>query len=293
MLPKLRDLAQSGDMLHCDLTELPGLDYLASPTGVIAQAQAAAAAAFGAEQTWFLVNGCSVAIHAAVLAVAGPGDTLLLARNCHQAAYAAVTLAGCHPFWLYPELDPDFDLAHGVSPASLSQGLHEARAAGCRVAGVLLVSPTYYGAALHIRELAAVCHEAGIPLLVDEAHGGHFGLLPDPQVAAGEAGGEGGAAPDGPPGPLPPSALSQGADLVMHSTHKALSALTQAAMLHAQGGRVDRGRVSRALQMLQVRLAGHCGWQGAAGEEAGQGLRSEGVWGGGWSESEEWCGAMT
>ncbi|KAL6756244.1 Orn/Lys/Arg decarboxylase [Haematococcus lacustris] len=104
----------------------PGLDYLASPTGVIAQAQAAAAAAYGAEQTWFLVNGCSVAIHAEVLAVAGPGDTLLLARNCHQAAYAAVTLAGCHPFWLYPELDPDFDLAHGISPTSRSQGLQQA-----------------------------------------------------------------------------------------------------------------------------------------------------------------------
>ncbi|KAJ9525636.1 hypothetical protein QJQ45_003359 [Haematococcus lacustris] len=107
--------------------EARGLDYLASPTGVIAQAQAAAAAAFGAEQTWFLVNGCSVAIHAEVLAVAGSGDALLLARNCHQAAYAAVTLA----------------------------------------------------------ELATVCHEAGIPLLVDEAHGGQYGLLPDPQVAAG------------------------------------------------------------------------------------------------------------
>lgn len=80
------------------------------------------------------------------------------------------------------------------------------------------------------KELASICHDHGVPLLVDEAHGGHFGLHPA----------------------FPPSALQQGADLSVQSTHKVLSAMTQAAMLHIRGTRVDQARVSRALQMLQV-----------------------------------------
>ncbi|KAL6762720.1 hypothetical protein V8C86DRAFT_2432363 [Haematococcus lacustris] len=142
-------------------TRPPELDNVAPRE---AKAQAAAAAAYGAEQTWFLVNGCSVAIHAEV---AGAGSY----RSGRRAAAGAqlppsgircgdaggpqprptcpALPTGCHPFWLYPELDPDFDLAHGISPTSRSRGLQQARAAGCRVAGVLLVSPTYF--ALHIR----------------------------------------------------------------------------------------------------------------------------------------------
>lgn len=71
-----------------------GLDYLAYPTGAIRQAQALAATAVGAEQTWFLVNGTSCGIHAAVMATCGPGDCLMLARNCHQSAFAAAVFAG-------------------------------------------------------------------------------------------------------------------------------------------------------------------------------------------------------
>ena len=82
-----------------------------------------------------------------------------------------------------------------------------------------------------LSELADICHEYGVPLLVDEAHGSHFGTH----------------------SALPPSALSQGADCSMHSTHKVLSAMTQAAMLHVRGPLMDPLRVSRSLQVLQVR----------------------------------------
>ena len=50
------------------------------------------------------------------------------------------------------------------------------------------------------------------------------------------------------------TALAAGADVVVQSSHKTLSALTQAAMLHVRGAAVDRGRISRALQMLQVSM---------------------------------------
>jgi len=218
-----------GDALRYDTTEVAGMDFLGSPTGVIQEAQSAAARIFGADHTWFLVNGCTVGIHAAVMAVAKPGDLLLLARNCHQSAFAAMALTGCLPFWLQPETDPQFQVAHGITPGTLQMGLQQAKKCGRRVAGVLIVSPTYYGAASHVQELARICHEAGTVLLVDEAHGAHFGLHPD----------------------FPPSALQQGADIAIQSTHKMLSAMTQAAMLHLSGERVSAERVSRALRTLQ------------------------------------------
>lgn len=138
--------------------------------------------------------------------------------------------AGCTPWWLHPQLDPALGVAHGVTPAQLHAGFQAAQAAGRKVAAALLVSPTYFGAALPIDELACVCHAHGVPLIVDEAHGGHFGLHPQ----------------------FPPSALQQGADASIQSTHKVLSAMTQGAMLHIRGTRVDGGRVARALQTLQV-----------------------------------------
>ncbi|MEW5299277.1 MAG: hypothetical protein WDW36_002309 [Sanguina aurantia] len=216
--------------LKYDLTELPGLDYLSSPSGVILDAQRLAATAFGADRTWFLVNGCSVAIHAAVMACAGPGDTLLVARNCHMSAFSAMVISGAVPWWVAPEVDGTHGIAHCVTPQSLRAELDAAGQAGRRVRAVLLVSPTYYGAAARLSELADICHSHHIPLLVDEAHGGHFRFGAE----------------------FPPDALSCGADLVMHSTHKSLTAMTQGAMLHLRGPRVSPSRISRALQTLQT-----------------------------------------
>lgn len=79
-----------------------GLDFLSSPQGVIKHAQQLAAAAFGADQTWFLVNGTTVGIHAAVMATCGPEDTIIVARNCHLSAFSAMALSGCHPTYLTP-----------------------------------------------------------------------------------------------------------------------------------------------------------------------------------------------
>jgi arginine/lysine/ornithine decarboxylase len=128
-----------------------GLDYLSSPTGVIAAAQQAAAAAFGADHTWLLVNGCSAGIHAAVMATVRPGQALLLARNCHLSAFAACVLAGCQPVWLQPEADALHGVAHCVTPEELAAGFTAARQQGLEVAAVLVVSPTYYGAVAHVQ----------------------------------------------------------------------------------------------------------------------------------------------
>lgn len=97
--PRFRAALQSQG-LACDLTELAGLDYLSAPAGAIGEAQSLAAAAFGAAQSWLLVNGSTAGVLAAVLATCGHGGTLLLARNCHLSAFSAMTLAGAFRGWL-------------------------------------------------------------------------------------------------------------------------------------------------------------------------------------------------
>lgn len=222
--PELQELLGTA-ALAADLTELPELDNLFAAEGVIAAAQALAALAFGADQTWFLANGSTGGLEAAILATCKPGDTILVPRNAHQSIISGLILAGAQPVFLQPDYSEDLGLSLGMAPETVARALTdypESRA-------VLVVSPTYHGICSDLAAIAAITHQHPIPLLVDGAHGPHFGFHPD----------------------LPAAALSQGADLVVQSTHKVLGALTQAAMLHCRGERVDRDRLGRALQLTQ------------------------------------------
>jgi arginine/lysine/ornithine decarboxylase len=212
-------------LFQADLPELPELDNLFAPSGVIQQAQGLAAEAFGADQTWFLVNGSTCGIEAAILATCNPGDRLILPRNVHQSAISGLILSGAIPVFVEPEFDRAWDLAHGITPAAIESALRQYPEAKA----VLLVSPNYYGVCANLQSIAQITHQYNIPLLVDEAHAAHFAFHPD----------------------LPISALQAGADLAIQSTHKTLSALTQASMLHLQGNRIDRDRLARALQLVQ------------------------------------------
>jgi arginine decarboxylase len=208
-----------------DLPELPGLDNLHAPTGIIAQAQDLAAEVFGAEQTWFLVNGSTAGVIAAILATCGEGEKIILPRNIHSSAIAGIIHAGAVPIFITPEYDRHQDLAHSITPAAVKFTLEQHPDAKA----LMVVYPTYYGMCGDLAAIAAIVHSYGIPLLVDEAHGAHFGFHAD----------------------LPPAALTAGADLTVQSTHKLLGSLTQSAMLHVNGSRIDRDRVSRSIRLLQ------------------------------------------
>jgi arginine decarboxylase len=212
-------------VLGWDLPELPGLDNLHAPTGVIAQAQDLAAEVFGAEQTWFLVNGSTAGVIAAILATCGEGEKIILPRNIHSSAIAGIIHAGAVPIFITPEYDQDQDLAHSITPAAVKFTLEQHPDAKA----LMVVYPTYYGICGDLAAIGEIVHSYGIPLLVDEAHGAHFGFHAD----------------------LPPAALTVGADLTIQSTHKLLGSLTQSAMLHVNGSRIDRDRVSRSLRLLQ------------------------------------------
>lgn len=212
-------------IFRADLPELPELDNLFAPEGVIQAAQALAAETFGAERTWFLVNGSTCGIIAAILATCGPGDQIVLPRNIHQSAIAGLILSGAVPIFVNPEFDSTLDFAYSITPAAVATALEQYPNAKA----VMMVYPTYEGVCGDVAAIVQIAHQHNVPLLVDEAHGPHFAFHPE----------------------LPTPALAAGADLSVQSTHKVLAAMTQAAMLHVQGPYVETERVSQALQLVQ------------------------------------------
>ncbi len=212
-------------VFRADLPELPELDNLFNPEGVIAEAQNLAAEAFGAELTWFLANGSTCGIMAAIVATCGPGDKIILPRNIHSSAISGLILSGAMPIFVNPEYNSDWDIANCITPESAAASLKQHPDAKA----VMVVYPTYHGVCGDLRAIAKITHQYNIPLLVDEAHGAHFNFHPN----------------------LPESALSAGADLTVQSIHKTLGAMTQASMLHVKGSRVDIQKINRALQLVQ------------------------------------------
>ncbi|MEB3309571.1 MAG: aminotransferase class I/II-fold pyridoxal phosphate-dependent enzyme [Snowella sp.] len=212
-------------IFQADLPELPELDNLFAPSGVIEQSQQLAAELWGADHTWFLVNGTSCGMIAAILATCGFGDKIILPRNSHQSAIAGLILSGATPLFIEPAYNPQWDLAYGITPASLEKLLRKYT----DTKAVLLLYPTYHGVGADIEAIADLTHRYQIPLIVDEAHGSHFSFHPD----------------------FPPSALQSGADISIQSTHKTLGALSQASMLHLRGTRISPQRISKALSLVQ------------------------------------------
>ncbi|WP_293343058.1 aminotransferase class I/II-fold pyridoxal phosphate-dependent enzyme [Microcoleus sp. CAWBG58] len=212
-------------VFRSDLPELPELDNLFNPEGVIAEAQNLAAEAFGAEHTRFLANGSTCGIIAALLATCGPGDKIILPRNIHQSAISGLILSGAIPIFVNPEYNSDWDIANSITPEAAAAALAQHSDAKA----VMVVYPTYHGVCGDLRAIAKITHQYNIPLLVDEAHGAHFNFHPN----------------------LPEPALSAGADLTVQSIHKTLGAMTQASMLHVKGDRINIQKLNRALQLVQ------------------------------------------
>ncbi len=214
------------DALAADIPQLiHGIDLGPAPTPY-ERAEAMAARAFGAAQSWFLSNGATQGNHALCLALAGLGRRVVVQRNSHGSVVDGLVLSGGLPSFVLPEYDASLGITHCVTPHALARALRDAPDAR----SAFVVSPTYYGMAADIASLAAVAHEASVALVVDQAWGPHFGFHRD----------------------LPRTALQQGADAMLTSTHKIAGSLTQSAMLHVSAdGRVDAAAVGRVLRLLR------------------------------------------
>ncbi len=208
-----------------DITEIDGFDNLHQPEGILLELQKRAALLYGAEESFYLVNGSTCGILSAVSAAIPAGGRILMARNCHQSAYHAAYLRNLEITYLYPHYMAEYDIFDAVTPRQIREALEQEP----DIEAVLIVSPTYEGRISDIGEIAHIVHEKGIPLIVDEAHGAHLGLAPG----------------------FPLNSCQLGADLVIHSVHKTLPALTQAALLHANGALVNRGLLRRFLHIYQ------------------------------------------
>ena len=217
MLPK--------DLYELDITEIDGFDNLHQPEEILKTLQENAAALYGAEESFYLVNGSTCGILSAVSSALPAGGHILMARNCHKSAYHAAYLRNLTVSYLYPPYLSEYDICDAVSPEQVRAALAQNEEIGA----VLIVSPTYEGRIADVREIAKIVHERGIPLIVDEAHGAHLGL------AEGFA----------------QNSCQAGADLVIHSTHKTFPALTQTALLHVNGELVDRNILKRFLHIYQ------------------------------------------
>lgn len=213
-------------VLRYDLTELTELDDLHEPDGAIKEAQQRLSAFYGSDQSFFLVNGSTVGNLAMVYATCDVGDTIIVQRNAHKSVFHAIELTGARPVLVSPSWDT---VTMTTGPMSVSQ-IRKALEAYPDAKAVVVTHPTYYGkTGLDLEEMIRVCHTYGVPVLVDEAHGAHF-VVGDP---------------------FPRSALDMGADVVVHSAHKTLPAMTMSSFLHVRSNIVSYERVSHYLQMLQ------------------------------------------
>ena len=215
-----------------DLPELPDWGGPLLGSGAVAESQRLLASLFGAKRAWYGVNGATGLLQAGLLAMTRPGTAVLMPRNVHKSIINACILGGVTPvFFNLPFardrghfLLPDTIWMKKVIEAAIKEGRE-------KISAVVLVNPSYQGYSTNIVSLVQQCHKEGWPIIVDEAHGTHFASGVDE---------------------LPNSALTGGADLVVHSLHKSASGLVQTAIIWLQGELVEPLSVERSIGLIQT-----------------------------------------
>lgn len=214
------------NLLFIDQTEVPGLDNLHLPEGIIQEAQGLAARAFRSDYTYFLVNGTTCGVYSMILGVTNDGDKIIVPRNSHRSVAGALIIGGLWPVYYDPDVDLEKGIAVSVSPEKIEQAIIENPDAKA----VLVTNPTFYGTCSDIEAIADIVHKHNMIFLVDEAHGAHFPFNKR----------------------LPVNAMDAGADIAVQSAHKTLSAFTQSSMLHVRRGRVDTEKIEFMLRLTQT-----------------------------------------
>lgn len=211
-----------------DYTEVEELDNLHAPEGILQEAMNRTAAYYGCSDCFYLVNGSSSGLQAGIFALLEEGDEVVVARNCHRSVFYALSLRKAKIHFLLPEFWEDFSCFGSVSLKEVERLI----SAFPKTKALIFTSPSYEGVVSDVEAIARLCHENGLSLLVDEAHGAHF----SPKKGAS----------------FPVSAISLGADLVVQSPHKTLCSLTQSAWILGNGERYSREKLSFYLSVFQT-----------------------------------------
>ncbi|MCQ6275115.1 aminotransferase class I/II-fold pyridoxal phosphate-dependent enzyme [Bacillus sp. V3B] len=223
MAPEFREFI-GNNALSIDLINIGPLDDLHQPKGIIKEAQDLAAEAFGADHTFFSVQGTSGAIMAMIMAVCGPGDKIIVPRNVHKSIMSAVVFSGAIPIFIHPEIDKELGISHGITIESVKRALEQHPDAKA----LLVINPTYFGVSADLKSIVEISHSYDVPVLVDEAHGVHIHFHDE----------------------LPLSAMQAGADMAATSVHKLGGSMTQSSILNLKGKLVSYKRVQSILSML-------------------------------------------
>ena len=208
-----------------DTTEILGTDNLHSPEGIIKESQERAARVFNSKNTYYLVNGSTCGIQAAMMSVCNPKDKIIVNRDCHQSVINTLILGDIEPAYIYPQIDNKTNILMGIKIEDAIDTIDK----NLDAKAILLTYPTYYGKVYDLKTICNYAHSKGMMVIVDEAHGAHLGLSDK----------------------LPMTALEQGVDIVVQSTHKTLPSFTQSSMIHIQGERVNQERLTSILRMIE------------------------------------------
>ena len=209
-----------------DITEIDGFDNLHDAKGILLDSMKRIANFRRAEESFYLVNGTTCGILAGIASCCSWGDEILVGRNCHKAVYHGISTLGLVPRYICPHSYQDFHINCGY----LSEKIEEMLTTFKNIKMVLLTSPTYEGIVSDIETITNIVHKYEIPLMVDQAHGAHFGMHKN----------------------FPISAVEYGADIVVESVHKTLPSYTQTALLHVQGNMVNRRNLRKYLGIYQT-----------------------------------------
>ena len=224
-------MGDMGNPYEKDITEINGFDNMHNAENIIKDAFDEAAELYGADESWYLVNGSTAGNMSAICGVTHKNDVVIMARNCHISVYNAVILNELNPVYIYPEYDEEYGYYKGITLKEIKFIVDKYSSDHDRndIKAVILTSPTYEGNVSDIKSIAEYLHQYNIPLIVDEAHGAHFNFSES----------------------FPQSAVKSGADVVINSVHKTLPSLTQTAIMHINYGIVDVERIRRYWNIYQ------------------------------------------
>lgn len=193
-----------GQAWQQDLTEVPGLDQLSAPHGVIRESELLLAKLYRSKDAHFLVNGATVGLQAAIMASCHQGDKILLPRNAHRSIWSGVALSGATPVWLPVFQDADHGVPLGVATETVVQAVAENPDAKA----IVYTYPSYHGFCGDLKKMTRPAGEKGMFTIVDEAHGAHFAFTGWPDAA-----------------------VDSGAAVVVQGWHKTMGSLTQTGVL--------------------------------------------------------------
>lgn len=216
--------------MSVDVNSMKPLDNLCHPVSVIKEAEELMADAFGAAHAFFMVNGTSSAVQAMVMSVCKRGDKIIMPRNVHRSSINALIVCGAVPVYVNPGVNKQLGIPLGMSVDSVKRAIKQHPDAKA----IIVNNPTYYGVCSNLREIVRIAHEAGMKVLVDEAHGTHFYF--------GDY--------------MPLSAMSVGADMAAVSMHKTGGSLTQSSALLLGEG-ISEGYVRQIINLTQTTSASY------------------------------------